>query len=176
MKVILSVPDEGYSECTWWRLFWAYMMKVIVSVPDEGYSERTWWRLFQKRVVRIKFDICIVFFTVAMHINETFITIVHQIRNFVFNFRSGRGHCGRDRMVAGFTTTYEISVYHHWCCEFEPRSGRGVQHYVIMFVSDLRQVGGFLRVLRQWNWPPRYNWNIVESGVKHHQTNIKHQK
>jgi hypothetical protein len=53
------------------------------------------------------------FNAVAMHINETFITIVHQIRNFVFNFRSGRGHCGRDRMVAGFTTTYEISVYHH---------------------------------------------------------------
>ena len=24
----------------------------------------------------------------------------------------------------------------------------------------------------QYNWPPRYNWNIVESGVKHHQTNI----
>jgi hypothetical protein len=22
------------------------------------------------------------------------------------------------------------------------------------------------------NLPPRYNWNIVESGVKHHQTNI----
>jgi hypothetical protein len=21
--------------------------------------------------------------------------------------------------------------------------------------------------LHQWNWPPRYNWNIVESGVKH---------
>ena len=21
------------------------------------------------------------------------------------------------------------------------------------------------------NWPPRYNWNIVESGIKHHQTN-----
>ena len=29
--------------------------------------------------------------------------------------------------------------------------GRGVQHYVIKFVSDLRQVGGFLRVLR---FPP----------------------
>jgi hypothetical protein len=47
MKIILSVPDEGYSERTWWRLFWAS--------PDEGYSERhlmkvilsvTWWRLF----------------------------------------------------------------------------------------------------------------------------------
>jgi hypothetical protein len=48
-------------------------------------------------------------------------------------------------------TTYAMSGYHHWCCEFESRSGRGVQHYVIKFVSDLRQVGGFLRVLR---FPP----------------------
>jgi len=54
---------------------------------------------------------------------------------------------GRDRMVVGFTTTYAISAYHNWCCEFESRSGRGVQHYVIKFVSDLRQVGGFLRVV-----------------------------
>ena len=36
-------------------------------------------------------------------------------------------------------------------CEFESRSGRGVQHYVIKLVSDLRQVSGFLRVLR---FPP----------------------
>ena len=34
---------------------------------------------------------------------------------------------------------------HHWCC------GRGAQRYVVKFVSDLRQVGGFLRVL--W-FPP----------------------
>jgi hypothetical protein len=33
MKVILSVPDEGYSE--------RHLMKVIMSVPDEGYYERT---------------------------------------------------------------------------------------------------------------------------------------
>ena len=37
---------------------------------------------------------------------------------------------------------------------------------MIKFVSDLRQVGGYLRVL--WFLPPQYNWNIVESGVKHH--------
>jgi hypothetical protein len=60
-----------------------------------------------------------------------------------------RGHCGHDRMVVGFTTTYAISAYHHWCFEFESRSG--VQHYVIKFGSDLWQVGGFLRVLR---FPP----------------------
>jgi hypothetical protein len=32
-------------------------------------------------------------------------------------------------------------------------------------LSELRQVGGFLRVLSFA--PPRYNWNIVESGIKH---------
>ena len=32
-------------------------------------------------------------------------------------------------MVVGFTTTYAIGAYHHWWCEFESRSGRGVQHY-----------------------------------------------
>jgi hypothetical protein len=61
---------------------------------------------------------------------------------------SNRCRHGRDRIIVGFTTTYAISAFHHWCYEFESRSGRGVQHYVIMFVSFLRQVGGFLRVHR----------------------------
>jgi hypothetical protein len=50
---------------------------------------------------------------------------------------------GHDRMVAGFINTHAISVYHHKRCEFEPCSGEvySIQHYVIKFVSDLRQVG-----------------------------------
>jgi hypothetical protein len=49
-----------------------------------------------------------------------------------------------------------------------------IQHSVIKFVSDLQQVGGILLVL--W-FPPliklqRYNWNIVESGIKHHNPNL----
>ena len=85
MKVILSVPDEGYFEHTWWRLFWAYLMTVILSIPDEGYFERTWWRLFwvylmkvilsipderlfQKNIMHTRFDIyvfiaCFLMFT-----------------------------------------------------------------------------------------------------------------
>jgi hypothetical protein len=55
-----------------------------------------------------------------------------------------RGRRGRDRMVVVFTTTYAISAYYHISCEFESRSGRGVQYYVIKFVSNLRQVSGFL--------------------------------
>ena len=58
---------------------------------------------------------------------------------------------GYDRMVVGFTTTYAISAYLHWCCGFESRSERRVQRYVINFVSDLQQVSGFLWVLR---FPP----------------------
>jgi hypothetical protein len=69
------------------------------------------------------------------------------------DLRTILGGCrGHDHMVVGFTTTYANSANHHWCCEFESRSGRGVQHYVIKFVSDLRQVSGFLRVL--WFPPP----------------------
>ena len=45
-----------------------------------------------------------------------------------------------------------------------------IQQYVIKFVSDLQQVGGFLWV--HLFPPPRYNWNIVESGLKHHKPNL----
>jgi hypothetical protein len=68
-------------------------------------------------------------------------------------------------MVIGFTTTYAISAYHYWC-EFESLSGRDAQHYVIKFVSDLR--------VSINETPPRYNWNIVESGIKHHKTKPNH--
>ena len=56
---------------------------------------------------------------------------------------------GRDRMVVGSLATYVISVYHHQCCEFQSRSAEvySIQHYVIKLVSDLQQVGGFLRAL-----------------------------
>jgi hypothetical protein len=45
-----------------------------------------------------------------------------------------------------------------------------MQHYVIKFVSDLWLVCSFLRVLQfpPPNLPPRYNWNIVDSGGKHY--------
>jgi hypothetical protein len=40
---------------------------------------------------------------------------------------------GCDRMVVEFTTIYAIGANHHWCCEFESRSGQGVQHYAYMW-------------------------------------------
>ena len=57
--------------------------------------------------------------------------------------------------------------------EATPLSGHGEVHsiqHVIKFVSDLRQVGGFLLVLGFSTpiKPRRYNWNIIESGGKRH--------
>ena len=47
-----------------------------------------------------------------------------------------------------------------------------MQHYVIKFVNDLRQVDGFLRVLLS---PPPIRLtamhNIAENGAKHHSPN-----
>ena len=49
-------------------------------------------------------------------------------------------------MVVGFAITCAIGAYHHQSCEFEPSSGEvySIQHYVIQFVSDLRQFGALV--------------------------------
>ena len=49
------------------------------------------------------------------------------------DFLIERGRRGRDHMVVGFTTTYVIDAYHHWCCEFESRWGRCVQRLSMIF-------------------------------------------
>ena len=44
-----------------------------------------------------------------------------------------------------------------------------------MSVTCCRSVvfSGYSGFPHQYNWPPRYNWNIVKSGVKHHQPKPK---
>ena len=77
------------------------------------------------------------------------------------------GHRSRDRMVVGFTTTYTISAYHHLCCELKPSSCKvySIQHYVIKFVSDLRQLGGFHQVLL-FPSPNKTHHDITEIFLK----------
>jgi len=40
----------------------------ILSVPDEGYFERTWWRLFQKHVVHTYLDIYVFITSILQNI------------------------------------------------------------------------------------------------------------
>jgi hypothetical protein len=60
---------------------------------------------------------------------------VNQIPFIFFSSKYSRGCHVCDRMVLGFIPTYAINVEVY-----------SIQHYVIKFVSDLRQVGGFLRI------------------------------
>ena len=90
-----------------------------------------------------------------------------------------RGCCHRDHMLVGFSTTCAISAYHHLSCEFKPCSWWGVLDTTLCEkVCQWRDrpvvFSGYSGFLHQQNWPPRYSWNIVESGVKHHQpTNLE---
>ena len=43
------------------------------------------------------------------------------------------GHCGPDHMVVGFMTTYAISAYHHFRCEFKSRSGELTSDRSVVF-------------------------------------------
>ena len=92
------------------------------------------------------------------------------------------GHQGHERMVVGFTTNLYLCnqcLSPQRCLSSKHADVKvySIQHnhYVIEFVSDLRQVCGFLRVLLLH--PPIklstmiYYWNIVEIGVKHNNPN-----
>jgi hypothetical protein len=85
-----------------------------------------------------------------LHCNN-FHRTIHIYLQSINNFPIPNGvlRC-HDRMVVGFKTTHAVNIYHHQSCEFESSTGEvcSIKHYVIKFVSDLRQVGGFLRVLR----------------------------
>ena len=61
-------------------------------------------------------------------------------------------YIGHDHKVVGFTTTYAISATKVVCLNTAHGKVYSIQHHVIKFVSDLRQVNGFLRVT--WFPPP----------------------
>jgi len=77
-----------------------------------------------------------------------------------FNYVSHSPSCGGYRMVVGVTTV-ELPVQSvpitTKVVSLNPIHGEvySIQHYVIMFVSFLRQGGGFLLVL--WFPTPNYN-------------------
>ena len=80
-------------------------------------------------------------------------------------------------MVVGFKLAVQSVPITTKVASSNPAHGEvySIQHFVINFVSNLQLVAGFLLVLRasstNLNWPLWYQWNIVESGIKHHNHN-----
>jgi hypothetical protein len=125
---------------------------IEVPVPSQE-SERSCMYVLEVYMLPLStisliFDFGIV--PTLLHFFHLFFIILCFITNHVRIWRGRRGH---DRMVVGFITTYAISAYHHYHCEYEPRSDEvySIYYYVIKLVSDLRQVGNFFRILR---FPP----------------------
>jgi hypothetical protein len=79
-----------------------------------------WWCIIhRKRVLKtIKYNSIVLLDCCLTPYEQYFRKYICQ--NFSENYLTIRGHRSRDRMVVGFTTTYVISTYHHWNCEFEP--------------------------------------------------------
>ena len=72
----------------------------------------------------------------------------HCIPSLFVLYTCFRAGCGRDRMLVGFPTTYATVPITTNVVSSNPahREVYLIQHYVIKFVSDLKQVGGFLWV------------------------------
>jgi len=98
-------------------------------------------------------------FWLPLWIRKTSLTTDHKVflirwaiqTHVIFQFCCCHGLCpsyipwdrrGHDRILVGFATICAIS--------YNPTQGEvySIQHYVIKFVSDLRQIGRFLWVLR----------------------------
>ena len=72
-------------------------------------------------------------------------------------------------MVVWFTTTCAISAYHHKSCEFESYPWRGVLDATLRDkVCQWLAAGRWFSSATLVSSTNKYNWNIVESGIKHH--------
>ena len=76
--------------------FWVYLMKVILSVPDEGYFECAWWRLFQKCVIYTKFDIYIF---ISCHMTSLPVYLWSVFDMTIYTVKYDKIHLGGKNMV-----------------------------------------------------------------------------
>ena len=113
--------------------------------------------------------ISVLFRELTMHTIAHWLYYVSLLRHYCYEFMSAilkvllkslcllqcfRGRRGRDRMVVGCITNYLCNqCLSPLTLRVQTVCGEvySVKHYVIKFVSDLRQVGGFIRILR---FPP----------------------
>jgi hypothetical protein len=78
-------------------------------------------------------------------VDQSIYNIEQSVTVFVFVLFFGfSGHCGCDHMAVGQLFMQSVPITTN-VVSINPT--QAIQHYVIKFVSDLRQVGGFLRIL-----------------------------
>ena len=171
----MSIPDEDYPRSVSWglNLISTFLYDCQWNIIMQQISISNPWNLIKSEeyahfIIRsIRLDLLQVYILIITSLIYVAIWTLKSYWPPIFINNKEDCH-GRNRMVVGFTTICATKVVSSNLTHGEVCS---IQHYVIKFVSDLRQVDGFLRVRQQKNWPQRYNWNIVESWAKHHKPN-----
>jgi hypothetical protein len=135
---------------SYWPINWLCRVKrnSINADVKRGHPFKT----IITKFASVKFGSCFWRFEISKQARKAhkMLSFYLYIKLIQMSYTFFRGRWDHDRMVVGFITTYAISAYHHKRCEFESSSGEvySIQYYVIKFVSDSRQVGGFLQVLQ----------------------------
>ena len=146
MSLTVIQKTEYYTIC---RCYIAWMT-VVGDTPDIDFRY-----IFLSLAYGIKMIECVVQISLNLlikvskiHINNSNWTFTSIIVWHSYICCTHLMYCqdrrGRDRMVVGFIITYANSAHH---VSSNPVHGEvySIQHYVIKSISDLRQVGGFLR-------------------------------
>jgi hypothetical protein len=124
-KVTLSTCDS-----VWYKLVLVMLVTLSRSI--------LWWRLFQKLVALI--DIYVFIVNIGMtdtkSFSPLFINVLHF--NLLINHWTIEIFA---RMICKFGTFCTLNTF---LISFQ--TVNSIQHYVIKFVSNLRQIGGVLRV------------------------------
>ena len=96
----------------------------IMSVPDEGYYERSWWRLFQKRVVRIKVDIYVFMDSKLLAIWEIKLYTSNNIKTTNMSKSNVYQVYLSCRLYAASHSISGMSYFHYWSpyCDCEKQN------------------------------------------------------
>ena len=97
--------------------------------------------------------------------------LLHRLNPWFMYEHFNSGRC--DRIVVEFTTTCAISAYHHYSCEFESHSWRGVLDLTLFdkYCQCLQFSPG--TPVSFTNNPDRHDISeMVESDIKHHCHNL----
>jgi len=116
--------------------------------------------------------LCCVFCFVCLHPVSVYCDLNHDIVYALLN-----KHHTKIKGLSWSWSYDAINAYQHFSCELKTRSWRGVLDTTLcdpvcqglaaaLWLSQCTPVS-----FSKKNWPPRYNWNIFESGIKHHNFN-----
>ena len=141
VTLVTPLVSSGYPFGIFWLPLWYLLVTLVTPLVSSGYPFSIFWLpwlplLYLHTFLKPKSST-----NVPKKVRG------NNLLSIVFVHGGRRGH---DRMVVGFTITCAIIAYHHYVVSCESNSSEvySMQHYVIKFVGDLRQVGGFRRVLR----------------------------